>query len=84
MTKSKKKNEIESAAILEMPEEKSGFKEKIKKFFGLTFGVLLVLIGLFLTWLFLPEFIKIIEGLIGVIFILIGILIIIFIRYLYL
>ena len=61
--------------ILEQPEEKTPIGKRIGKFAKIFFGILIILGGLFLIWMFLPEFIKVLEGLVGVILILIGLLV---------
>jgi hypothetical protein len=61
--------------ILEQPEERTPIGKRISKFAKIFFGVLIILGGLFLIWMFLPEFIKVLEGLVGVMLILIGLLV---------
>ncbi len=61
--------------ILEQPEEKKPIGKSIAKFAKIFCGILIILGGLFLIWMFLPEFIKVLEGLVGVILILIGLLV---------
>jgi len=55
--------------------ENAGASEKLGKYAKIILGILIILAGLFLIWLFLPEFILLIKGVIGVILILVGILV---------
>jgi cell division septal protein FtsQ len=66
---------VEEFKVQEMPVEKKSIGQRAKKGFKMVFGILLVLAGLFGIYLFLPEFIKVLEGVIGVAVILVGILV---------
>jgi uncharacterized membrane protein len=65
--------EIQSGPSTE--EKKAEFKRKVKKAGKIICGVLVALFGLFLIWLFWPEFISAFKGLIGVFVVLIGLLV---------
>lgn len=56
--------------------EKPGLAQRAKKAAKIFFGILIVLGGLFLIWLFLPEFLEVLKGLIGVILILVGLIVV--------
>ncbi len=66
---------VEEFKVRELPVEKKTIGQKAKKALKMVFGILLVLAGIFGIYLFLPEFIKVLEGTIGVIVILVGILV---------
>ena len=57
-------------------EEKKTLAERVKKAAKVIFGILIILGGLFLIWLFLPEFLDVLKGLVGVILILIGLIVV--------
>lgn len=59
-----------------LPVVESSGSEKVGKYAKILLGALIILAGLFLIWLFLPEFILLIKGIIGVILILVGILVV--------
>jgi amino acid transporter len=74
----RKKEQEETDVIMETEKSESSksLKEKVSKFAKIFFGIIFVLGGLFLIWLFLPEFVVLLKGILGVIVILIGILLI--------
>ena len=55
-----------------MAEEKTGSAMKWVK---ILFGILVILAGLFLVWVFWPEFWAVFKGLIGLVLIVVGIII---------
>ena len=57
-------------------EEKKPISQRLAKFGKIFLGILVILGGLFLTWIFLPEFIKVLEGVAGVILVLVGIIVV--------
>jgi len=76
--KAKKKAVIEEPKI-EAPkveEEKVDWCAKLVKAGKIIFGILIMLAGLVLIWLFLEDFLLVLRGLIGVIIILVGLLVI--------
>jgi hypothetical protein len=76
--KAKKKAVIEEPKI-EAPkveEEKIDWGAKAAKAGKIIFGILVILAGLFLIWLFLPEFLQVLKGIIGIVLILVGLLVI--------
>jgi len=74
--KKKEEVKIEEFKVPEITEEKKTFGQKAKKAGKIFFGILLILAGIFGVYLFLPEFIKVLEGLIGVFVIIIGLILI--------
>lgn len=66
---------VEEFKVPEFTEEKKTLGQKAKKAGKIILGVLLILAGIFGIYVFLPEFIKVLEGIIGVLVILIGILV---------
>jgi protein-S-isoprenylcysteine O-methyltransferase Ste14 len=72
----KKKEKVEEFKVPEITEEKKTLGQRAKKAGKIILGVLLVLAGIFGIYLFLPEFLKVLEGLIGVIVIIIGLIVI--------
>jgi len=77
--KAKKKAEPVEAVKIEEPkveEEKVDWGAKVAKVGKIILGILIMLGGLFLIWTFLPEFLAVLKGLIGVILILVGVLVI--------
>ncbi|MGB9675189.1 MAG: hypothetical protein ACP5IJ_01065 [Candidatus Nanoarchaeia archaeon] len=79
-----KKKEKEESKIEELAptseekaeEKKPSLKAKLSKFAKIFFGIIFILGGIFLVWLFLSDFIVLIKGAIGVFVILIGLLLI--------
>jgi protein-S-isoprenylcysteine O-methyltransferase Ste14 len=67
--------EVEEFKVPEIIEEKRTLGQKAKKAGKIILGVLLILVGIFGIMWFLPEFIAIVKGVIGVIIVLIGILV---------
>ncbi|MEM2874281.1 MAG: hypothetical protein QW063_02450 [Candidatus Nanoarchaeia archaeon] len=65
-------NEEKAEPIFEP--EKPSLAEKAKRAAKILFGILIILGGLFLIWLFLPEFLEVLKGLVGVILILVGLI----------
>lgn len=73
--KAVKPKAVEEFKVPEILTEKKTAGQKAKKAVKLILGVLLVLAGIFGIIWFLPEFITVIKGVIGVIVVLIGILV---------
>ena len=72
----KRKNKSNDSWASAPAAESSATSEKVGKYAKILLGTLIILAGLFLIWLFLPEFIFLIKGVIGVILILVGILVV--------
>lgn len=57
-------------------EEKRPLKERVAKAVKIIIGILIILGGGFLIWTFLPEFLEVLKGTVGVILILIGLIVV--------
>lgn len=66
---------VEEFKVPEITAEKKTLGQKAKKAGKLILGILLVLAGIFGIIWYLPEFIAVLKGIIGVIVVLIGILV---------
>jgi hypothetical protein len=73
--KAKQQKAIEEFKVPEIAEEKRTLGQKARKATKMILGVLLILAGIFGIIWFLPEFIAVIKGVIGLVVILIGILV---------
>jgi len=79
MPKKARKKKVTEEPKIEEPkaeEEKVDWGAKVVKAGKIILGILIILAGLFLIWLFLPEFLEVLKGVIGVILILVGLLVI--------
>jgi hypothetical protein len=59
-------------------EEKAGKKlgASVKKAAKILFGILIILVGGFVVWWFLPEFLEVLKGVIGMIIIIVGLVVV--------
>ncbi len=73
--KVKQQKTVEEFKVPEIAEEKKTIGQKAKKAGKIILGILLVLAGIFGIIWYLPEFIAVIKGVIGLVVILIGILV---------
>jgi len=75
--KAKKKEETVDMPKVETPaEEKPDWGAKAAKVGKIILGLVIILAGAFLIWTFLPEFLAVLKGVIGVIIILVGLLVV--------
>ena len=70
---SKKPEEAKSDFVPFEPQRTAS--EKLKKVVKIIIGLIIIIAGLFLVWVFLPEFVLIVKGVIGVILVLVGLLV---------
>ncbi len=66
MPKKASKKKVTEAPKIEEPkvEEKVDWGAKLAKAGKIILGILVILAGLFLIWLFLPEFLEVLKGII--------------------